>query len=54
VKGDEPDPLIDADGGAEEPIKRPMSVGDRLLGAVDEVAYRAFQPVLDEMKRATS
>lgn len=53
VKGDEPDPLIYADGGAEQPIERPTSVGDRILGAVDSLAYRALQPVLDDMRRAT-
>lgn len=51
VKGDEPDPLIYADGGADHPIERHMTVGDRLLGAVDEVVYRTFQPVLDDMRR---
>jgi hypothetical protein len=51
VKGEEPDPLIYADGGAEHPIERHRSIGDRLLGAVDEVAYRTFKPVLDDMRR---
>jgi len=54
VKGDEPDPLIYADGGAEKPIERHTSVGDRILGAVDSLAYRTFQPVLDDMRRAIS
>lgn len=51
VKGDEPDPLIYADGGAEGPIERPMSVGQRVLGAIDDLAYRAFEPVLNEMRQ---
>lgn len=51
VKGDEADPLIHADGGAEQPIERPASVGDRILGAVDALAYRTFEPLLDDMRR---
>jgi hypothetical protein len=54
VKGDQPDPLIYADGGAEQPIERHTSVGHRILGAVDTLAYRTFQPVLDDMRRAIS
>lgn len=51
VKGEEPDPLIYADGGADHPIEWPTTIGERLLGAVDAVAYRAFKPVLDEMRQ---
>jgi hypothetical protein len=51
VRGEEPDPLIYADGGAEGPIERPVSVGQRVLGAIDDVVYRAFEPVLNDMRR---
>ena len=50
VKGDEPDPLIYADGGAEKPIERPHS----LLHKVDDLLYNALQPVLDDMRRSIS
>lgn len=50
VKGDEPDPLIYADGGAEQPIERHTSVGGRIFGSVDDLLYRALQPVLDDMR----
>ena len=54
VKGDEPDPLIYADGGAEKPIKRDMGVGQRLIGRLDDAVYEALQPVIEDMRRAIS
>ena len=51
IKGDEPDPLIAADGGAEHPIERHASIGDRVLGTIDVMLYRTFKPVLDDMRR---
>lgn len=51
VQGEEPDPLIYADGGAERPIERPTSVGQRVFGVVDDMLYRAFEPVLNDMRR---
>jgi hypothetical protein len=51
VKGEEPDPLIYADGGADRPIEYPTSVGQRVFGVVDNLLYRAFEPVLNDMRR---
>ena len=53
VKGEEPDPLIYADGGAEKPIERHVSVGQRLIGKLDDVVFEALQPVIEEMRRGT-
>jgi hypothetical protein len=54
VKGEEPDPLIYADGGADRPIERDVSVGQRLLGKLDDVMYDALKPVLEDMRRTIS
>jgi hypothetical protein len=51
IRGEEPDPLIYADGGADHPIEWPKSIGDRVMGVVDDLAYRTFKPVLDDMRR---
>lgn len=51
VKGEEPDPLIFADGGAEHPIEWPRSMSQRVLGVADNLLYRAIEPVLDEMRQ---
>lgn len=54
VKGDEPDPLIYADGGAESPIDRRAGIADRLMGKVDDLLYNALEPVLADMRRTVT
>lgn len=54
LHADEPNPLVYADGGAEEPVHLPRSMGGRLVGAVDDVVYRALRPVLQDMARSVS
>ncbi|HEY4305453.1 MAG TPA: hypothetical protein VGM82_13335 [Gemmatimonadaceae bacterium] len=51
TNGDEPDPLTFADGGADQPIEWPRTLGDRVRGVADSLLYRAIGPVLDDMRR---